>query len=270
MSERKLTPKQHTFVLAYLETGNATEAYRRAYDVSRMKETTIWSNASTLLRNSLVAERLTHLKEQTEQAVVLDRAGVLRIITELATADASQLSEVQVRCCRQCWGVGHRHQWKNEIEYGFALAEAMDRNAATIRAWERDVDLGSKRPRPDDETIPSNEGGYGFDVFAGPNPECPACLGEGRTTTVFKDTRKLRGTAKRLFAGVKQTKDGLEIKTRDQDAALKLLANEFSIGKESPQVQVGVAVNAQGAENVTVIAADPMEAARQYQELMKG
>lgn len=35
------------------------------------------------------------------------------------------------------------------------------------------------------------------------------------------DTRKLTGTAKLLYAGVKKTKDGIQILTRDQDAALR-------------------------------------------------
>ena len=33
----KLTAKQHAFCLAYLETGNATEAYRRAYNAGGMQ-----------------------------------------------------------------------------------------------------------------------------------------------------------------------------------------------------------------------------------------
>ena len=32
MADNKLTPKQEAFILAYLETGNASEAYRRAYN----------------------------------------------------------------------------------------------------------------------------------------------------------------------------------------------------------------------------------------------
>jgi phage terminase small subunit len=34
------------------------------------------------------------------------------------------------------------------------------------------------------------------------------------------DSRKLSAKAAKLYAGVKQTKDGIEIKMRDQDAAL--------------------------------------------------
>ncbi|MGU9998175.1 terminase small subunit, partial [Bordetella avium] len=36
-----LTPKQEAFALAYVETGNASEAYRRAYSAERMKPETV-------------------------------------------------------------------------------------------------------------------------------------------------------------------------------------------------------------------------------------
>lgn len=37
----QLTPKQETFCLAYIETGNASEAYRQAYDAENMKPDTV-------------------------------------------------------------------------------------------------------------------------------------------------------------------------------------------------------------------------------------
>lgn len=66
-----------------------------------------------------------------------------------------------------------------------------------------------------------------------PNPLCDApiidketginfggCGGHGKVSVHLADTRKLSGPARRLFAGVKETKNGIEIKMRDQDAAL--------------------------------------------------
>lgn len=267
----KLTIKQDAFVMAYLETGNASEAYRRAYDVGNMKPNTIHNRARELLRHQAVSGRLEEMRDASMNRATIDRAGVLSLITEIATASACDLSEVQVRCCRHCWGVAHAYQWKNAAEFGFKMAESLDVTAREMRQWERDRDLGSQRPMPDPHPVPTDEGGYGFDVFAGPNPECPQCLGEGHVHTVIKDTRKLKGAAKRLYAGFKQTKDGIEIKTRSQDAALALLAKEYGIAKDpvQPGAVVNVGVNAAGAENVTV-AIDPQEASRQYQELMKG
>lgn len=272
MSDKKLTPKQDAFVLAYLETGNASEAYRRAYNVERMLPTTINNRAYETIRNGAIAARIAELQSQVSNAAVMDRAGVLNLITEIATADASQLTEVQVRCCRHCWGVGHLKQWKNPMEFGFTLAEATDREAAQLSAWQKDVAMGSKRPQPDAVPIPSDAGGYGFDVTASPNPECPVCLGEGHEIVKVKDTRKLKGAARRLFAGAKRTKDGIEVFTRDQKHALDLLARAHGIVKnETTAVNVGVNASAPGGTvQAVVIAGDPLDAARQYQELMKG
>ena len=50
----KLTPKQEAFAQAYVETGNASEAYRRAYDAENMKPTTIVVKAcQTLARDNI-------------------------------------------------------------------------------------------------------------------------------------------------------------------------------------------------------------------------
>ena len=46
-----LTPKQEKFCLIYLETGNASEAYRQVYNTSKMKKTTIGRKAFELLEN---------------------------------------------------------------------------------------------------------------------------------------------------------------------------------------------------------------------------
>jgi phage terminase small subunit len=74
----KLTPKQEAFVLAYLETGNASEAYRQCYDVSPdTKPNTVEKRACELLKNGKVAGRIAALQGKAEQRAVLDKAWVL-------------------------------------------------------------------------------------------------------------------------------------------------------------------------------------------------
>lgn len=53
-----------------------------------------------------------------------------------------------------------------------------------------------------------------------PNPECVSCHGEGIEEVFLADTRHLKGPARRLYAGVQKTKDGIKVLMRDQDAAL--------------------------------------------------
>lgn len=59
----KLTPKQENFCLAYLETGNASEAYRRAYDASGMSSISVNRKAKELVDNVKIAARLSELRE---------------------------------------------------------------------------------------------------------------------------------------------------------------------------------------------------------------
>ena len=53
----KLTPKQEGFCLSYIETGNASEAYRRNYNAENMAEATINSRAYELLQNGEITVR---------------------------------------------------------------------------------------------------------------------------------------------------------------------------------------------------------------------
>ena len=77
----KLTPKQEVFILAYLETGNASEAYRRAYNALGMNAATVNREAHSLLEHPKVAPRLKELRNRvTNQAVeqvALSRPWVL-------------------------------------------------------------------------------------------------------------------------------------------------------------------------------------------------
>lgn len=62
-----------------------------------------------------------------------------------------------------------------------------------------------------------------------PNPDCTECHGEGVASVWFADTRKLKGGARLLYAGVKTTRDGMEIKTHDQMRALEYVARHLGM-----------------------------------------
>jgi phage terminase small subunit len=82
-----LTPKQEAFCLAYMETGNASEAYRRAYDAGGMKAETINRNAKALTDNSKVATRLSELR-----AIAQERAMVTVESLTFELEEARQLA----------------------------------------------------------------------------------------------------------------------------------------------------------------------------------
>ncbi|UXN38139.1 terminase small subunit [Avibacterium paragallinarum] len=71
----KLTPKQEKFCQLYLELGNASEAYRQAYNAEKMKPETINTKASELLHNGKIAERVSELRQlhQERHCLTVDK-----------------------------------------------------------------------------------------------------------------------------------------------------------------------------------------------------
>lgn len=59
-----LTPKQEAFCLAYIETGNASEAYRQAYEAEEMKPETVHRKAKELMDNGKITARIEELKAE--------------------------------------------------------------------------------------------------------------------------------------------------------------------------------------------------------------
>lgn len=80
-----LTPKQEAFCLAYLETGNASEAYRRAYNAENMKAGTIAVKASELLANGKVAVRLAEMRQAAAKRNQITVDDLLRELEEART-----------------------------------------------------------------------------------------------------------------------------------------------------------------------------------------
>jgi len=60
----KLTIKQENFITAYIETGNASKAYRVAYNADKMKPESINRKAFELLQNVNITARIDQLKEE--------------------------------------------------------------------------------------------------------------------------------------------------------------------------------------------------------------
>lgn len=67
----KLTQRQENFCLAYIETGNASEAYRKAYNAVRSSEKSVWENASKLLNNTKVISRLEKLRAKAADRAII-------------------------------------------------------------------------------------------------------------------------------------------------------------------------------------------------------
>ena len=77
MAEGKLTIKLEKFCNKYLECGNASEAYRFAYDCSKMSDDTVRNNAYMLLQNSEITARVKELQDELQKASNISKERVL-------------------------------------------------------------------------------------------------------------------------------------------------------------------------------------------------
>lgn len=250
---KNLTLKQEAFVKAYLETGNASEAYRRAYDVAKMKESTIRRQASTMMAHPVISERVKNYRKDAAEDVLIGQRDILRNWLTILTADRRELMTHRRLCCRHCYGVDGKFQWRDEDEYNLACAEVIDHNAGCTTR--------NRRKRKD---LPSDSGGYGFKRTRAPNKECKKCEGEGHPETFVQDFANLSPAAQLLYTGMKVTKEGIEIKMMDKDRALDNLAKALGVLKPE-----GVTINNLGPTvQAAEVPSDPNDAAKFYRDFM--
>lgn len=88
---KKLTIKQEKFCNKYLECGNASEAYRFAYECSRMTDKQIWEEASKLLSSPKVAQRIDYLKSHLAEAAGISALQIIREHQKIAFSDATRI-----------------------------------------------------------------------------------------------------------------------------------------------------------------------------------
>ncbi|HHR5880828.1 TPA: terminase small subunit [Providencia alcalifaciens] len=207
-----LNDMQFRFVNEYLVDLNRTAAYKRAG--GNGEGNTAYVGASRMYRNAKVNRAITDALADRERRTQITQDAVLKMWWDIATADVNELTEYRRLCCRHCWGFGFNYQWRDAVEYDDAVKKAM---------------AASKPP-------PKDVGGYGYDDTLDPNPDCPRCNGAGIGRAHFHDTRDLAGAARRLFAGVKEGKFGVEVITRNQDDALKMVAQHLGMLKNRTEV----------------------------------
>ncbi|HEI8522673.1 TPA: terminase small subunit [Proteus mirabilis] len=210
--EYGLTELQAKFVIEYLIDMDKTAAYQRAGYKSQGE--TGAAAARRLYRNVSVNRAIRDALTARERRTQITQDAVLKMWWDIATADVNELTEYRRLCCRHCWGFGFNYQWRDSIEFEDAIKKALTAN----------------KPPPQDV------GGYGYDETLDPNPDCPRCNGAGIGRAYFHDTRDLTGPARRVFAGVKEGKFGVEVITRNQDEALKMVAQHLGMLKNKTEL----------------------------------
>lgn len=64
LNEHGVTEQQEKFCRAFVETGNASESYRRSYNAGKMADATIARRASELMDKGAITARIAKLKEK--------------------------------------------------------------------------------------------------------------------------------------------------------------------------------------------------------------
>jgi hypothetical protein len=206
-----LTPKQQRFVEEYLVDLNATQAAIRAGYSERNAD----KIGPELLGKTRVAAAIAAAQQARSDRTGITQDDVLRDWVMLANADPNELIEHRRTCCRFCHGANHEYQ----------------RTAGELKRDRTAHEARKGRKGPFDE-----QGGAGYDARRNPHHDCPECFGEGVSRTFVKDTRKLSKAARLLYAGVKETKDGIEIKMHDQDAARVNVAKHLGMFTEKHEL----------------------------------
>lgn len=159
-----------------------------------------------------IAEHMENCRVRSEITV----EAILRRWWDIANADVNELVEMRRECCRHCYGIDGQYQW-TQAEYA--------------RALEKAIELG--KPSPE------SSGGFGYDPTKPPVIDCPECRGLGVERAHIHDTRQLKSSARKLYAGIQKTKDGFKVLTRDQDAALTNIARYLGMFEEKQKDNSG-------------------------------
>jgi len=214
-----LSDKQKRFVDEYLVDLNATQAAIRAgYSPHTAQE-----QSSRMLKNAKVKAYLKERQAALQERVEIKIDDVLRELRNIATANVNDIMELRRTCCRYCWGIGFKFQM---------TANEMQRSKDSYDFEVQEAQKQGKRLAPF-----NTQGGEGYNAKKDPNDDCPECFGDGINTTFFKDTRKIKSGASSLYAGIKVTKDGLEVKINSKEKALELIGKHLGMFIEKVEVK---------------------------------
>lgn len=78
-----LTAKQEKFVQCIIEGMSQADAYRSAYDASRMTDKSVWEKASALMNNVKVKSRVQELRDQLAKPSIMSAQERLEYLTRV-------------------------------------------------------------------------------------------------------------------------------------------------------------------------------------------
>ncbi len=222
-----ISAAEDRFCQEYLIDCNGTRAYMRAN--AGVSEKTARTMAARQLAKVGVSQRITALRAEQAQRLSISADRVLQEVWSIAMADPREIVSYIRSCCRNCYGAEHQYQ-RTSVE----MEE--EREAHELQEDEKE-ERALARNRTHVRKTFQEKGGLGYDGRREPHPDCPACLGLGVERVVIQDTRKLSPQAVALFAGIKQTKDGVEVKLNDKRGAAEMIFRHLGLYEEDNSQQ---------------------------------
>lgn len=91
----RLSIKQENFCNYYLESGNASDAYRRAYSCKGKSDNAIWVEASRLANNPKVTLRISELSSEMRRRSDITKDEAVGILADIARANIVDALEIK-------------------------------------------------------------------------------------------------------------------------------------------------------------------------------
>lgn len=204
-----LTEKEAIFVRELTTHWNAARAAREAgATIERARH--VGSEWKT--KPHIKAHIDAHVKKRAEENRI-DAENLKERLIAIIRADPRELIDHVRINCRHCWGIDGKYQ----------------HTPAEQAARRKSFDAGVKSGKIAAGQHFDEQGGVGYNRTRDPNPECLECHGEGEEIIVPKDTRDLSPDALALYAGVKRTKEGLQVMMHDKERAMEMLGRHFGM-----------------------------------------
>ncbi|KAA6335659.1 hypothetical protein EZS27_016132 [termite gut metagenome] len=111
-----LTIKQENFCNYYIETGNASEAYRRAYDCSNMSDNVVNVKAAELLNNGKITVRINELQNELKAKSDITKEKILKELECIAFSDIRNYIKIE----------GEKVSFKDSSEWTNEMVKAIE------------------------------------------------------------------------------------------------------------------------------------------------
>lgn len=215
----KLNERMWLFAHEYIKDFDGTRAAKAA----GYSEKAAYDQGFRLLQYKVVQDAIAELKAKRAERLEIDQDRIVRELLAVSLADANGLIEFRRTCCRYCYGEGFKYQrTAGELE-----RDRTQHKATLLKLKAEGIKFSAEDERFDEA------GGIGYDPRKDPHKDCPECFGEGEGREFLHDTRKLTPELRALYAGVKRTKDGLQMLMHDKRAFMDLLMRHAGMLNDS-------------------------------------